>query len=215
MEEIYLIRHAQSEHHTKHYTGGWTDMGLTERGVTQAELTGARLSKIVRSHSSTCVLTSDLVRAEETARILAKHLGVDVLLKPGLRELNNGRAAGLTITEAKQIENPMAHQTLDWIPYPEAESWRMMTSRVFECMDQLSTERKSGVAVIVSHGNAGIAIIEWWLQLAESCRSGISFELDPCSISHLSVNSYGERTLVRLNDTCHLPEDCVEIDTGG
>ena len=206
MKEIYLIRHAQSEHHTKHYTGGWTDMGLTETGVTQAELTGARLSRMISDHSSTCILTSDLIRAKDTARILAKHLEVDVLLEPGLRELNNGCAAGLTIAEAKQIETPMTQPALDWIPYSEAESWRMMTNRVFKCMDQLS-RNTSAIAVIVSHGNAGIAIIQWWLQLAESCLSGISFDLDPCSISHLSVNSYGERTIVKLNDTCHLPEN--------
>ena len=205
MKAIYLIRHGQSEHHTEHYTGGWTDMGLTERGVTQAERTGARLTKMIRERSSTCILTSDLIRAKDTARILAKHLEADVLAEPGLRELNNGRAAGLTIADAEHIENPMTQPALDWIPYPEAESWRMMTNRLFKCMDQLS-RNTSGIGVVVSHGNAGIAIIQWWLKLAESCRSGISFELDPCSISHLSVNSYGERTIVKLNDTCHLPD---------
>jgi broad specificity phosphatase PhoE len=203
MKEIYLIRHAQSEHHTKHFTGGWTDMGLTETGVTQAELAGERLSKIINDHSSICILTSDLIRARDTAIILAKHLEADVFLEPGLRELNNGCAAGLTIAKAKEIENPVTHPTLDWIPYPEAESWRIMTQRIFKCMEQLS-RKTSETAVIVSHGNSGIAIIQWWLQLAESCRSGISFDLDLCSISHFSVNSYGERTIVKLNDTCHL-----------
>ena len=105
-------------------------------------------------------------------------------------------------TPKKQVES-FSSPTDDWIPYSEAESWRMMTNRIFKCMDQLS-RNTSPIAIIVSHGNAGIAIIQWWLQLAESCRSGISFDLDPCSISHLSVNSYGERTIVKLNDTCHL-----------
>ncbi len=42
--------------------------------------------------------------------------------------------------------------------------------------------------------------------LTERCRQGISFELDPASVSELAINAWQERTIVRLNDTRHLQE---------
>jgi len=53
---------------------------------------------------------------------------------------------------------------------------------------------------------AGIAVIHWWLRLGEEHWSRVSFDLDLCSISHLTVNRWGERTLSRLNDVCHLQD---------
>lgn len=51
-----------------------------------------------------------------------------------------------------------------------------------------------------------MAVIQWWLRLDERCRQGISFELDPASVSELAINTWQERTIVRLNDTHHLQE---------
>jgi len=121
----------------------------------------------------------------------------------GLRELNNGSAAGLTKSQAKDIELPATDPMIDWVPYPEAESWRMMADRVFEQLDALAAE-VSETAVIVTHANAGIAVVQWWLRLPEVARAGISFELDPCSITWLNTNGWAERTIVKLNDTSHL-----------
>lgn len=202
MKEIYLIRHGQSMHHTARLTGGWTDTPLTALGCRQAELTSTRLAALV-SEDSFHIYSSDLIRASKTAEIIARHVGAEITLDADLRELNNGIATGLTEEEAKKVERPITQPTLDWIPYPEAESWRMMTERIFKCMDRLSADPYT-TALIVSHGNSGIAIIEWWLRLSEASRDGISFELDPCNITHLGMNRYDERTVVRLNDTSHL-----------
>ena len=138
MKEIYLVRHAESEHHINNLTGGWTNTGITEIGARQANLLGERLIKMIHDQNQVSIFSSDLVRAKETALILTKFFNVDVTYNAGLRELNNGSAAGLTTEEAKIIENPMTRPTLDWVPYPEAESWRMMENRVFKCMDQIS-----------------------------------------------------------------------------
>jgi broad specificity phosphatase PhoE len=70
-------------------------------------------------------------------------------------------------------------------------------------MDRLDARARS-TAVIIAHGNSGIVIVQWWLRLSEESRHGISFDLDPASITHLRINEYGERTIARLNCTCHL-----------
>jgi broad specificity phosphatase PhoE len=117
--------------------------------------------------------------------------------------LRRSVAAGLTQDQAKRIELPLTEPAMDWVPYAGAESWRMMTERVFAGMDRIERACPS-TAVVVTHGNTGVAVIQWWLRLGERCREGISFELDAASVSELAVNAWGERTIVRLNDVSHL-----------
>jgi len=200
-DELILVRHAQSVHHATNLTGGWTDSSLTELGRAQAERTAQRLATEIAGAACT-VLTSDLRRASETATIIANALKVQPTADARLRELNNGKAAGLTWPQARLIELPRTEPILDWIPYPEAESWRMMTSRVWQYLDSVS-QQISGTAVVVTHGHSGNASIHWWLGLTEEYWTKCSFRLDAGSISRFKKNEWGERSIELLNDTSH------------
>jgi len=205
MNHLILIRHAQSEHHIQGLTGGWTDTPLSPLGRAQARNVADHCRQRFAGKPSPFLFSSDLARSAQTAAFVASALGVESRLEPALRELNNGIAAGLTHAEAKRIELPITEPVVDWVPYPEAESWRMMTERVFAVMEWIERACSSTAAVVVvTHGNAGVAVINWWLRLCEPCRQGLSFELDPASISELTINSWRERTIVRINDTSYL-----------
>ncbi|GAC1553235.1 MAG: histidine phosphatase family protein [Herpetosiphon sp.] len=203
MHRLILIRHAESEHHLRGLTGGWTNTPLSRRGIAQARAVANRCRQQLPTNSSVALFSSDLIRAAQTAEHIAAVLSVECRLLPALRELDNGVAAGLTHAEATRLELPVTEPAVDWIPYPEAESWRMMVLRVFSAMDRIQSDCPS-TAIVVTHGNAGVAVIQWWLRLDEQCRQGISFELDPASLTELTVNRWQERTIVRLNDTSHL-----------
>ena len=203
MHRLILIRHAQSEHHVQRLTGGWTDLPLSPLGQAQAQVLADDCRRRLADEPSVCLFSSDLGRAAQTAAYVAAALSVAVQLEPALRELNNGIAAGLTHDAAKRIELPMTGSVIDWVPYPEGESWRKMVDRVFAGMDRIDLACPT-TAVVVTHGNAGVAVIQWWLRLSERCRQGISFELDPASVSELAINPWQERTIVCLNDTSHL-----------
>lgn len=201
MKELILVRHGQADHEINSLTGGWTDSHLTPLGKRQAEATGQALMNLLHGRPA-LLISSDLPRARETTDILAKFVKLTPQFSTGLRELCNGRAAGQTRDGAKQIELPVTHPTVDWVPYPEAESWRAMTQRVHSCLDSIAD--KEELAIIVAHGNSGIAVVHWWLQLEEKAWSTVSFQLDNCSITHLSINGWGERTICRMNDVSHL-----------
>jgi broad specificity phosphatase PhoE len=62
----------------------------------------------------------------------------------------------------------------------------------------------SDTAILVTHGNVGVAIIQWWMGLRSPVVPAISFELEPGSITILTLNFWNERTLAKLNDTSHL-----------
>ena len=205
MHRLILIRHAQSDHHIRGLTGGWTDTPLSQLGRAQASALAEHCRQRLAGERSLLLFSSDLARAVQTAEYVGAALGVACRLELALRELGNGVAAGLTQEEAKRIELPRTEPAIDWVPYPEAESWRMMAERVFAGMERIDRACPS-TAIVVTHGNAGVAVIQWWLRLCERCREGISFELDPASVSELAINAWQERTIVRLNDTGHLQQ---------
>ena len=136
---------------------------------------------------------------------MAESLRVALHLRPRLREFNNGEAANLTNEEAKGIERPWPDgRDMVWAPYPGSETWRTMSERVARCMDQIADEA-GDTAVVVSHGGAGQIVIFWWLGLVDRIEdTPVAFELDPCSVTRLTINRWNERTISKLNDTAHL-----------
>lgn len=202
LKEIVLIHHGESEHHLNGMTGGWTDSSLSPRGREQARMTAQALPRLLNGNAFS-LYTSDLQRASQTAAPIAEALGIPIIPTPGLREFNNGQAAGMTRQQAKAIAIPMSHPTIDWIPYPGAESWRLMEHRISACMDQIAQETDR--AVIVGHGNSSVAVVHWWLALGEPCWK-IHFEFEPCSITRLTISNFGERTISKMNDTGHLSD---------
>jgi len=146
------------------------------------------------------------LRASQTAEYIANALGLECQRDPALREINNGIAVNMTWEEAKQLELPETQPLWHWLPYPQAESWSMMTERVFAGMERIERVCPS-TAVIVAHGFSGVATIQWWLRLDEHHRQNITFQLSAASITELSLSSRQERTIVRLNDTAHLQQE--------
>jgi len=202
MQRLIVVRHGQSEHHLNGMTGGWTDLPLTALGQNQAAYTAERLAGML-GNSNVSLFSSDLRRASMTAAPIARQLRVPLIHDPGLRELNNGSAAGLTQREAKALAQPRTGSLFDWQHYPGAETWRGMTERVSECMRGLDT-RSATTAIVVSHAAACTAVVRWWLGVLDLDAHPIMFEFDPCSITELGRSAWGEPTITRLNDVSHL-----------
>ncbi|MGH9853720.1 MAG: histidine phosphatase family protein, partial [Blastocatellia bacterium] len=188
MKEIYVVRHGQSEHHDRDLTGGWTDLPLTPLGQNQAIRLAEHLAAVI-GNRPVSLFSSDLQRASMTAAAIAKRLEIEVFEDAGLRAFNNGQAKGLTNGEAKLIELPRTEPGADWIPYPEAETWRRMTDRVAQCMDRLAIESMS-TSIIVTHECVASAIVKWRLRLPEPILYGIEFEFRPCSVAELTENEW-------------------------
>lgn len=202
MKEVIIVRHGEATHLTEGLTGGWTDSHLTEAGRRQAEVAGQFLAQVLSGRSCR-VYTSDLARAAETAALIGPALGAEAEPEPDLRELNNGVAANMKVGEAAALMLPLSLPAIDWVPYPEAESWRDMAQRVFGFLERASREHEE-VAVVVAHGFSAAAVIHWWMDLGEEAWEKVAFELDPCSLTRLTLNMWGQQTIHRLNETGHL-----------
>lgn len=200
MKPLILIRHAEAEHHIRAITGGWTDSVLTERGRREAHLLGGRLRGELAGIPLT-LACSDLKRGVQTAEIIGAALGLVPIPYPELRDLNNGVAAGKTHAEARQYAIAPHEPLIDWQPYPHAESWRQLFTRITGFMDAYSQDQDSA-AILVTHAAVIHVIIAWWLKLGVEHPS--FFELAPASLTVLTTNRWNEAVVERLNDTAHL-----------
>lgn len=95
--EIYLLRHGEIEGEGDKRLIGRTDVPLSETGQSQARWWRTALEH-VRFRRVYC---SDLVRAHQTAEILAARGTRSVTVVPELREINLGRWDGLTAEQVK------------------------------------------------------------------------------------------------------------------
>ena len=200
MKELILVRHGEAEHLIKRLVGGGADFPLTDRGRKQIALTGKRLKELFGTRIKT-IYTSDLKRASESATIIQSEINSPITLNPQLREMNRGIAEGMTVEEAKKIRIPLTKPQLDWIPYPEGESWRMMQERASIALTEIK-QKSEDVVLIVGHGNIISAIIELWLQLPEDFN--LDFVIHPASITVLGESIWGYREIRKLNETAFL-----------
>jgi probable phosphoglycerate mutase len=196
LRQLLFVRHAESVHHVKGLTGGWTDTPLTGRGRGQAEAAAAHLGRHYDLEGFT-LFSSDLKRATETTACIAMSAQVDMVIVPELREINLGAATGLTLEAAERIALPEPPEPdLDWFQYEGAESYRAMHERLCRA---LALIRGAGCerAVVVGHGLSGQELIRAWLGVP--LEVPLSFALDPASISELCYNAWDEPQIARLN----------------
>ena len=198
MKQIILVRHGQGTNNLPDsVVGGWSDVELTELGIKQAEAVAERLSNELENIP---VYSSDLRRARQTAEIICKRLDATPEYALELREHNAGIASGMNREEAMKLWVKKDPPTLDWRPWPEAESWGEFYTRISTFMDKLSeTEER---VLIVSHGGTIQNIIRWWLGTPRSDHFKVAFGTANTSVTVLDT-WFNVRRIERLNDTSH------------
>ncbi|MDR3349694.1 MAG: histidine phosphatase family protein [Acidaminococcales bacterium] len=195
---IILIRHGEAGHHVDGLTGGWTDSSLTAKGIAQIERAAGWVEELCFGQKPQ-VVTSDLLRARQSARIIAERIGAEVASRAFLREKNNGQAAGKTVREATAIRLRRQAEEPDNRNYPGGETRREFFDRVAIGMERLSLA--DGPFVIVAHKGTIQNILFWWLgfSIDEVCRRAVSFAVSVAGMSVLTVNAWKEREISVLN----------------
>jgi broad specificity phosphatase PhoE len=146
---IFLARHGESDWNVERRWQGHADRPLTARGRAQA----AELAERLRAVGLDAVYSSDLRRAAQTATVVARAGGLDVVEVPALREVDVGSWSGLTREEA-QRRFPEEFQA--WLSggrgWPDGETYDEMAARVLTALDGILKEHWGGRILIVSHG---------------------------------------------------------------
>lgn len=202
MQNIFVVTHAQSQHHVEGRVGGWYDTGLTDFGKAQAKAVAGRLENLT-SKANIGIVSSDLKRASETADIIGSVLGSHVSLDKGLRENSYGDADGKPQSwlEERIVVAP-EHDRLDHIVVGGAESKRTFIERIYGSMSKLPV---SSDMVIVTHGYALTFVIAHWIGMGIENAAYVNFAATPAGITHLKKDDFFRNKAVKfLNDTSHL-----------
>jgi probable phosphoglycerate mutase len=202
IRSVILIRHAQSEHHVKGLSGGWTDTPLTELGHQQARTAANRLRSELAGVPIR-LFSSDLLRTRETAQHIADAFHVTPNLDWRLREFNNGEAANLTLAEAhRRFPDRPGPWPADHRQWPGGETWREFHRRAGAFIDELDLD--GPLAIVVTHGGTLDTMAARWLLVDEEKVSHVGFASSVTGMTVLQKDELGHRRVERMNDTAHL-----------
>ena len=161
---LVLIRHGQSLWNAENKFTGWTDIGLSEKGIEEAEEAGKKLENVPFD----VVHTSALIRAQKTAEIIIKKnkksKKIPVYKDKRLNERHYGSLQGLNKKET--AEKYGAEQVHIWrrsfdVHPPDGESLKMNAERTIPYFkENIIQDLKKGKNVLVSaHGNSLRSIV--------------------------------------------------------
>jgi probable phosphoglycerate mutase len=199
--KIYLLRHGQ----TVKANLKQPDPGLSDMGIRQAELLGQRL----QSYSLEAIYSSDLERAQQTARIVDRHVRTGIMLKSQLREIDMGEIPAKGWQAFPEYHAEWQKHETD-LPYPNGEAGQDVQKRAWEIIEEIQARHTQAVAV-VTHGGVIMVLLSACLGLGLEKR----FQFMPmanCSISTLVYDTVNRRLKVeQVNDTAHLGPEQVSV----
>lgn len=161
---LFLFRHGETDWNKTKRWQGQMDIPLNDLGRAQAR----QLIPALTTVKLDLLVSSDLVRAQETAQIVATALHLPLMLNVNFRELSFGHAEGKTVDEivadfggeARDRCRSMLNQDLDF-RFPGGESKRQLISRtsaaLFEVTQKNPNARSLGIG---THGGVIRCLIQ-------------------------------------------------------
>ncbi len=144
---VFVARHGEADYESELLSdagGCLTRLGREQARVLAESMEGEQIAR---------VWTSDMARAVQTGEIVAARLGVDVVVRRGLREFGVGDAAGTT-----GDPDPFAATFAAWLDsdlaarIPGGESGVEVIERYEAVLDEIADSHRGESVLVVSHG---------------------------------------------------------------
>lgn len=172
-QQIYLVRHGETEWSLNGQHTGVTDIPLTEKGRSVAKLFQPLFAKM----SLALVLTSPLERARMTCELAG--LGEQAEVDRDLMEWNYGKYEGVT---TKQIHAKRPEWILFRDGCPDGESPEQVGARADRVIAR--ARAADGPVALFAHGHILRVLAVRWLGFP--ANAGCHFMLDTATLSVLS-----------------------------
>jgi probable phosphoglycerate mutase len=147
---ILLVRHGATTLSAEDRFAGSSNVPLSDDGFLQAERLGQRL----RDARIAAVYCSDMVRATDTGRAIARPHGLEPIQRPGLREMDHGEWEGLV---HKDVETRFADDYRRWdadpllSPPPGGESGLAVLARSLQELSRIVSDHPGQTIAVASH----------------------------------------------------------------
>ena len=191
---LFLVRHGQTDWNVQNRAQGSVDRPLDDTGRAQSNAVAEALrgTKIAR------VLTSDLLRAKNTAEAIARATGAELRIEPELRERSFGTMEGDSYDELREFfdreskgDLAMRNRTRP----PAGESFFDLWNRLLRVLPAIRSGPQS--QVLVSHGGTSALLMA--MLLGETLEDTARYRFSNAGITELEG-----RRIVRFDDTAHL-----------
>ena len=197
-----FLRHGESIGNAQSRWQGQSDYELTEKGRAQARALAQRWkSERVKFD---LIIASPLVRARETAEIIASALNAKMELEPSLMERHIGEMEGLTIDEVRKRPQPPYVTPYDPIGGEGEGDWALFL-RAGQALHDLVL-RPPGSYLIVSHGGLLNQLMNAIIGIAPHVDpSGVRFRFENTAFARVIYFPHQHRWAIdALNDRAHL-----------
>ncbi|MBE5754607.1 MAG: histidine phosphatase family protein [Clostridiales bacterium] len=152
MTTLLIIRHGNTDANLKGIYAGHTDAMLTDVGIKQAELV---CNYVFNNYKVDAIYASDLTRAIETAKPLAKMLDLEINIDAELKEMYGGEWEGKKFLDLPSLypedfsvwQNDVGHSRCTG-----GESYEEVCNRAFRAIERIAKSNIGKTVAIVSHG---------------------------------------------------------------
>ncbi|HBB71526.1 MAG TPA: histidine phosphatase family protein [Ruminococcus sp.] len=167
MAYIYFTRHGQTTWNVANKICGATDVPLTEAGREQAEKLGEIIAREYKDID--LILYSPLIRAADTARIIAETASIPLQCEPRLKE----QCFGIWEGTPRDSEDFAAVKENFLDSFGGGESMMRTGQRIYNLLDELRSSRK--VVLLVAHNGIARFVRSYFEDMTnrEFARNGI------------------------------------------
>jgi len=174
---LYIFRHGQTVWNAEGRPQGQypAPIPLTATGREQC----AELAKKLKDKNIKHIISSDLLRAEQSANIIAEAIGAEVEFDPDFREINYGILNGAYTIEREEIfpDYKKCYKDIT-LPFPEGESFAEVIERLQRGLKNAAKKYAGGNIGISSHGRAFVS----FLNKTFGCKL---FHIENCTYVHI------------------------------
>ena len=198
---VLLVRHGRTPTTGQVLPGRAAGLHLSEEGLAQAEAVADRIGALAggKHGGPVAVYASPLERTTETARPIARRLGLRVRSERGLLECDFGEWTGGKLADlAKKPEWTTVQRNPSGFRFPGGESFIEMQARMTSALARLVERHRGETIVAVSHADPIKAVV------AQAAGTPLDLfqrlTVAPCSVSALAYTGVGPFVLT-VNST--------------
>jgi len=205
---VLLVRHGRTPTTGQVLPGRAPGLHLSDEGRAQAEAAAERIGALADGtdgpsgrggRAPVAVYASPLERTTETARPIARRLGLRVRSERGLVECDFGAWTGVDLADlAKKPEWTTVQRNPSGFRFPSGESFLEMQTRMSSSLARLVERHRGETVVAVSHADPIKAVV------AQAAGTPLDLfqrlTVAPCSVSALAYTDHGPFVLT-VNST--------------
>ncbi len=181
---IYLIRHGGVEPEKTGQFIGQLDLPLSREGERRIR----SLLPFFEGEKVDRIYSSPLNRALVSAQIFSSHLGVKLIQKDTLKEINLGEFEGKTFeeisSEAPELAEEMMRDPVRFV-YPGGESFASLADRAYRIFWEIATRSEGAASLVFTHGGVIRTLVASLLGMVPE---GIfKLDVDPAGVTLFEV----------------------------